>query len=107
VGEQKEVGHFVFQAKLTMSQADSKPALFCESRRSNMSQTKATIPKTLAAEAEQTINFLTIISDMLKHQRRHFDDAVVTHCIRLINDYVDEKNKETPSEESRGSGGNT
>jgi hypothetical protein len=72
-----------------------------------MSQTKATIPKTLAAEAEHTINFLTIISDMLKHQRRHFDDAVVTHCIRLINDYVDEKNKESPLEEGRGSAGNT
>jgi hypothetical protein len=30
------------------------------------------------------------ISEMLKNQRRHFDDSVVTHCMRLICDYVDE-----------------
>lgn len=70
-----------------------------------MVQTKATIPKTLAAESEQAINFLTLISDVLKHQRRHFDDAVVTHCIRLINDYVDEKNRENASEKDRGQSG--
>jgi hypothetical protein len=68
-----------------------------------MVPTKATIPKTLAAESEQTIRFLTVISDMLKHQRRHFDDAVVTHCIRLIHDYVDERNRDVPPDQGHGS----
>ncbi len=63
-----------------------------------MIQTKATVPKTLAEESDQAIHFLTTISDALKQQRRHFDDAVVTHCIRLINDYVDEKDKLMPSD---------
>jgi hypothetical protein len=102
IGEQKEIGYFVFRTKLALRQADSKPALFCESRRRNMIQTKATIPKTLAAESEQAIDFLTAISDTLKHQRRHFDDAVVTHCIRLINDYVDEKSRESTPVENHG-----
>jgi hypothetical protein len=70
-----------------------------------MVQTKATIP--LASESEQAIQFLTLISDMLKQQRRHFDDAVVSHCIRLINDYVDEKNSEasTPANQGVSGGG--
>lgn len=70
-----------------------------------MTQTKATIPNTLAEESEQAIHFLTRISDVLKHQRRHFDDAVVTHCIRLINDYVEEKNSEHSVEARQGSSG--
>lgn len=63
-----------------------------------MIQTKTNTPKSLAAESEQTIQFLTKISDLLKQQRRHFDDAVVTHCIRLINDYVEEKNREASAD---------
>ena len=43
------------------------------------------------ADSEQAVGFLNAISDQLKQQRRHFDDAVVTHCIRLIKDYVEEK----------------
>lgn len=70
-----------------------------------MIPTKVTIPNTLAAESEQAIYFLTVISDALKHQRRHFDDAVVTHCIRLINDYVDEKKRESVPVESQGANG--
>lgn len=65
-----------------------------------MIQTKAASSTNLVAESEQAIHFLTAISDQLKQQRRHFDDAVVTHCIRLINDYVEEKNQES----SNGSG---
>jgi hypothetical protein len=42
-----------------------------------MIQTKTNTSKSLAAESEQTIQFLTKISDLLKQQRRHFDDAVV------------------------------
>ena len=45
-------------------------------------------PRALVAESEQVVAFLERISELLKHQRRHFDDAVVTHCIRLIRDYV-------------------
>jgi hypothetical protein len=43
------------------------------------------------AESEQAIDFLTKISAMLKLQHRHFDDAVVTHSIRLIKDYLEDK----------------
>ena len=70
-----------------------------------MVQTKTTFLKTLAVETEQAIRLLTTISDQLKLRRRHFDDAVVTHCIRLINDHVDEVSKDTPAEGSQGSGG--
>lgn len=59
-----------------------------------MIHTKAASSQTLAAESEQAIHFLTAISDQLKQQHRHFDDAVVTHCIRLIDDYLEEKSKE-------------
>ena len=58
-----------------------------------MIHTKAASSKTLTAESEQAIHFLTVISDQLKQRRRHFDDAVVTHCIRLINDHMEEKSK--------------
>jgi hypothetical protein len=75
-----------------------------------MIQTKTASPKTLAAESEQAIHFLAMISDQLKQQRRHFDDAVVTHCIRLINDYVEEQDKEPSakdnSDAAAGSNGN-
>ena len=66
-----------------------------------MIQTRAPIPLTLAEESEQTIQFLTTISDVLKQQRRHFDDAVVTHCIRLIKDYLDERSHGAASEGSQ------
>ena len=59
-----------------------------------MIQTKTNVSKSLAAESQQAIQFLTKISDMLKQRRRHFDGAVVTHCIRLIKDYIEDKNRE-------------
>jgi hypothetical protein len=52
--------------------------------------TKMPLTKSLALESEQAIAFLKNISELLKNQRRHFDDAVVTHCIRLINDHAEE-----------------
>ena len=58
-------------------------------------QTKTQSTKSLILESEETIDFLKRISELLKSQRRHFDDAVVTHCIRLINDYVEETALET------------
>ena len=64
-------------------------------------QTKMNLPKTLAAESEQVIEFLTKISEALKQQRRHFDDAVVTHCIRLINDYAAEGDQGQPTERAQ------
>lgn len=57
-------------------------------------QMKINLPKSLTAESEQAIDFLEKISELLKHQRRHFDDAVVTHCIRLVNDYVEDNLRE-------------
>ena len=71
-----------------------------------MVQTKTTIPKALAAESEQAIHFLTLISEQLKQQRRHFDDAVVTHCLRLINDYAEDKSKEVGADGKPVSNGN-
>ena len=56
-------------------------------------QTKMKLSTPLPLESEQVKAFLTKISQSLKQQRRHFDDAVVTHCIRLIEDYFEEKNQ--------------
>jgi hypothetical protein len=61
-------------------------------------QTKVNIPRSLALESEQAIVFLMRISELLKHQRRHFDDAVVTHCIRLVQDYVEDNVRDVASE---------
>jgi hypothetical protein len=63
-------------------------------------QTKVNILRSLALESEQSIGFLMRISELLKHQHRHFDDAVVTHCIRLVQDYVDDNVRDTTSETS-------
>jgi hypothetical protein len=65
-------------------------------------QTKMKLPKPLPLESEQAIAFLTKISASLKQQRRHFDDAVVTHCIRLINDYVEENSPASAPERQTG-----
>jgi hypothetical protein len=70
-----------------------------------MIQTKTNSPKAMTAESEHAIHFLTKISDLLKQQRRHFDDAVVTHCIRLIHDYVEEKNRENAADNKQGDSG--
>jgi len=56
-----------------------------------MATTDTSNPKRLAGESAQAIEFLMAVSDRLKQQRRHFDDAVVSHCIRLIHDYMDER----------------
>jgi hypothetical protein len=64
----------------------------------NAMQTKVNIPRSLALESEQAIGFLMRISELLKHQRRHFDDAVVTHCIRLVQDYVEDNVRDVASE---------
>jgi hypothetical protein len=58
-------------------------------------QTKMQSTKPLTMESELVIDFLKKISELLKTQRRHFDDAVVTHCIRLINDYAEGKAGDT------------
>jgi hypothetical protein len=69
-------------------------------------QTKMQLAKSLTLESEQTVNFLKKISELLKSQRRHFDDAVVTHCIRLINDYVEENVLDTaPVQQGTAGGG--
>lgn len=71
-----------------------------------MIQTKTNATKSMTAESEQAIQFLTKISELLKQQRRHFDDAVVTHCIRLIHDYVEEKSRESAGDGKQVSGNN-
>lgn len=71
-----------------------------------MMQTKTTSPRTTAEESEAAIHLLTIISGQLKQQRRHFDDAVVIHCIRLINDYTEEKSGQDPTGETGEMGSN-
>lgn len=72
-----------------------------------MIQMKMNSPESLATESKQAIQFLTTISELLKQQRRHFDDAVVTHCIRLINDYVEDLMRESSAEIKRGTGDKT
>ncbi len=62
-------------------------------------------PKTLIEESEQAISFLTKLSSLLKQQRRYFDDAVATHCIRLIKDHVEGVSRENPSGGGPGVGG--
>jgi hypothetical protein len=53
------------------------------------------MPKKLNAAAPSTtqsvhaIALLTQLSDVLKRQQRHFDEAVVTHSIELVTDYVE------------------
>jgi hypothetical protein len=98
-GEQKLTEQSHFRTKLALRQVDSKPTRSCAVRRTPMVQTKASIPKIMAEESEHAIQFLAAISNALKHQRRHFDDAVVTHCIRLIHEYVDEKMGETRTDD--------
>lgn len=66
----------------------------------NMMQKKSTPIKPFLRESKQTIDFLNHISELLKHQRRHFDDAVVTHCLRLIADYVQDKEHSVIPEQS-------
>lgn len=68
-------------------------------------QTKMQFTKSLTQESEQAIDFLKKISELLKSQRRHFDDAVVTHCIRLISDYVDENASDAASGQQGTAGG--
>jgi hypothetical protein len=65
-------------------------------------QTKMRISKSLTSESDHAIDFLVKISELLRIQRRHFDDAVVTHCIRLIKDYVEDNVREIPAEHPFG-----
>lgn len=61
-------------------------------------QMKLKAPHSLSAESHQAITFLEKISESLKQQRRHFDDAVVVHCIRLIQDYVEDNMRQAELE---------
>jgi hypothetical protein len=68
-------------------------------------QTKMQSSKSLTHESEQATDFLKKISESLQNQRRHFDDAVVTHCIRLIYDFVEEGAGDVASEQPGAAGG--
>jgi len=63
---------------------------------------KTNPPQTVSKEPEHVIEFLSRVSEILKHQRRHFDDAVVIHCIRLIQDYAADDLKGQLPEKVRG-----
>lgn len=58
--------------------------------------------KILVEESERAINVLTKISNLLKQKRRYFDEAVATHCIRLINDHMDGLKSEHPTASGQG-----
>jgi hypothetical protein len=103
--EQKGIVISSIRTKLDTSHAATSPAFCSDPKRKYMPSTKTNPSKALAADAEQAIAFLTVISDLLKRQRRHFDDAVVTHCVRLINEYVEEKSLETKTADRPSSGG--
>lgn len=47
------------------------------------------VPKSLATESQQVIDFFGSVSERLRSQNRHFDDAVVNHCIRLISEHAE------------------
>ncbi len=87
--EQKTLGKRAFRTKLGSYYASFQPVFTFEFQRRNQMPKKTGLPKTPPSESEHAIKFLTEISEALKQGHRHFDDAVVTHCIRLINDYVD------------------
>lgn len=65
---------------------------------------KVNPPRSIAAESDQTIVYLERISELLKHQRRHFDDAVVMHCIHLVREYLQD-NLQEPSRQVPASSG--
>ena len=49
---------------------------------------KSNIPQPSNPVSLQAIELLTHLGGALKRQRRHFDEAVVTHCVQLIQEYV-------------------
>jgi hypothetical protein len=57
-------------------------------------QSKTQLAKPKLLDTEQVIDFLKGISELLKNQHRHFDDAVVSHCIRLVSDYKEDSKQE-------------
>ena len=59
------------------------------------------VPKSLATESQQVIEFFGSVSEHLRSQNRHFDDAVVNHCIRLIAEYADHTIREAANVGSR------
>jgi ubiquinone/menaquinone biosynthesis C-methylase UbiE len=50
---------------------------------------KARAPKPLTKESQQAVEFLSRVSEQLKLQHRHFDDAVVSRSIRLAREYAE------------------
>jgi hypothetical protein len=98
VREQWQINKRTLPSKLRICWTETVSVIYAPSNSRNAMQTKVNIPRSLAFESEQAIGFLMRISELLKHQRRHFDDAVVTHCIRLVQDYVEENIRDTPTE---------
>jgi hypothetical protein len=49
---------------------------------------KSNIPQPSNPVSLQAIELLTHLGEALKRQQRHFDEAVVTHCVQLIHEYV-------------------
>lgn len=50
---------------------------------------KVRVSKPLSKESQQATEYLSRVSDLLKLQHRHFDDAVVSHSIRLAREYAE------------------
>lgn len=47
------------------------------------------VSKSKAPESQLVVEFFGRVSERLRSQNRHFDDAVANHCIRLILEYAD------------------
>ena len=45
-------------------------------------------PRLESADSARAVELLIHLSGLLKRQQRHFDEAVVAHCVQLINDYA-------------------
>jgi len=50
---------------------------------------KVRASKPLSKESQQAVEYLSRVSELLKLLHRHFDDAVVTHSIRLAREYAE------------------
>jgi hypothetical protein len=50
---------------------------------------KVRVSKPLSKESQQAVEYLSRVSELLKLQHRHFDDAVVSHSIRLAREYAE------------------
>ena len=60
---------------------------------------KLNAPLTETSEAARAIALLTQLGGLLKREQRHFDEAVVTHCLQLIHDFQEGRMQQYSAQE--------